>query len=417
MQLGDFADNATIVISFTTHASTGELVAPSAAFVAADFRVYKNGSATEKTSANGITVVSPFDSVMGKHVVTIDTNNDTGDAGFWAAGNDYRVEINSAKTVDGHLQTGVEIGSFSLENRYMRGTAGANTVVPPTATENASTLLERQVLAGVSYLEHFTSLSTDVPTVAQFEARTLPSADYFVVGDYTAPANASIATILVDTETTIPGLIDTLRGADSDTLKTLSDQIDGISGGAGTGARTVTITVTDGTDPLQNATVRMSEGANTYTALTNASGVATFNLDDATYTVGVSKSGYTFAGTTLVVDGAEVVTYSMTQVVVSPPDDATASTGVAIVYDENEQPEASVPVYFRKYVTGGPGTAGYVEDYAIKTLMSDGSGNIEGEFRRLWTYEVWRGDGSIKRRFTVPDASSFSIAEVLGADI
>lgn len=148
MQLGDFPDNATIVIHFTTHATNGVLVAPSAAFVAADFRVYKNGSATEKTSANGITVVSPFDSVTGKHVVTIDTSNDTGDAGFWVAGNDYRVEINSAKTVDGHLQTGVEIGSFSIENRFMRGTNDAiKTGVSYTHTNDDTAAAEPVTIA------------------------------------------------------------------------------------------------------------------------------------------------------------------------------------------------------------------------------------------------------------------------------
>lgn len=437
-----------------------------------------------------------------------------------------------------------------------RGTAafGANTTTPPTASAVADEVQTRTI-ARVTLVDTVTT-NTDMrgtdgantvvpPTVAQFEARTLLAADYFVVGDYTAPpAAATIATATRSELATELGFLDAAistrsthdaaavvtslgtgstltacltatgfsthsasdvlislgtgtwateipwnaswdaevqskvndalvaldldsaliaqgaeravsvdnshrvhshvydmqantltalaiaadavaeiqsglakTGADGDTLKTLSDQIDGIAGGAGSGARTVTVTINDGTDTLQNATVRMTEGVNTYTAMTNASGVAVFNLDDATYTVGISKSGYTFAGASLVVDGTEVVTYSMTQVVVSPPDAASASTGVAIVYDENEQPEPSVPVYFRKYVTGGPGTAGYIEDYAVKTLTSDVNGNIEGEFRRLWTYEVWRGDGSIKRRFTVPDASSFSIAEALGADV
>jgi len=94
----------------------------------------------------------------------------------------------------------------------------------------------------------------------------------------------------------------------------LDAQLDAIlaaaSAGAGTGARTVTITVNDGTTALQNAVVRLTEGSNTFRALTNASGVATFNLDDATYTVAVTKSGYTYAGTTLVVDGTETATYT-----------------------------------------------------------------------------------------------------------
>jgi hypothetical protein len=220
--------------------------------------------------------------------------------------------------------------------------------------------------------------------------------------------------VIADTLITIGAATGTYRSTSNADLKT---QIAGIDAGSGTGARTITITVTDGTDPLQNARVRLTEGANTFTALTNVSGVAVLNVDDATYVVAITKSGYSFAGASLVVDGDEVQAYAMTLVSVVPPVDATSSTGVAIVYDENETAEANVPVYFRKYVSGGPGTAGYIEDYAVKTLISDASGNIEGQFRRLWTYEVWRGDGTIKRRFTVPNADSFSIAEALGADV
>lgn len=79
------------------------------------------------------------------------------------------------------------------------------------------------------------------------------------------------------------------------------------------------ITVDDGTTALQNATVRMTEGVNSYTALTDASGVAVFNLDDATYVVSISKSGYSYSGTTIVVNGTETATYSMTANATSVP--------------------------------------------------------------------------------------------------
>lgn len=84
-------------------------------------------------------------------------------------------------------------------------------------------------------------------------------------------------------------------------------------GGSGTGARLVTVTVDNGATVLENVTVRMSEGVNTYTAQTNVSGIAVFNLDDATYTVTLSKPGYTYTGTTLLVNGTEAETYSMAQ--------------------------------------------------------------------------------------------------------
>jgi hypothetical protein len=48
----------------------------------------------------------------------------------------------------------------------------------------------------------------DVPTVSEFNARSIPSADYIIVSDLpVAPDNASIALILEDTGTTLPSSI------------------------------------------------------------------------------------------------------------------------------------------------------------------------------------------------------------------
>lgn len=106
---------STIRLKFTTTDVNGAPVAPSSAFAASDFRIYKDGSATEKTTTNGITVTSPFDSVVGRHLIEIDTSNSTGDSGFWASGSAYFVELNTAKTVNSQSVSGLEIGSFSLE--------------------------------------------------------------------------------------------------------------------------------------------------------------------------------------------------------------------------------------------------------------------------------------------------------------
>lgn len=111
----DRALGSTIRLKFTTTDSNGAPVAPSSAFAASDFRIYKDGSATEKATTNGITVTSPFDSVTGRHLIEIDTSNSTGDTGFWASGSAYFVELNTAKTVNSQSVSGLEIGSFSLE--------------------------------------------------------------------------------------------------------------------------------------------------------------------------------------------------------------------------------------------------------------------------------------------------------------
>lgn len=97
--------------------------------------------------------------------------------------------------------------------------------------------------------------------------------------------------------------------------------IGGITGG-GTGARTVVVTVqTSGAVAIDGARVRMTKGAESFTQTTNASGQCTFNLDDGTWTVGITAAGYSFAGTTLVVDGAESPTYTMTTNSITPADD------------------------------------------------------------------------------------------------
>lgn len=115
MWLGDFTeDHATVTCMFTTHASTGAPVAPNSAFEAADVLIYKNGNAAQKTSTNGVTMTSPFDSVTGLHCVVIDTSNDTGDSGFWTAGSVYTLVLSPDETVDSVAVAKV-IGQFGIE--------------------------------------------------------------------------------------------------------------------------------------------------------------------------------------------------------------------------------------------------------------------------------------------------------------
>ena len=113
----DRALGVTIEFIFSTHNPDGGgvLVAPSSALVPADFAIYKNGSATVKTTTNGITVTSPFGSVTGQHKISIDTSNNTGDAGFWASGSVYSVKLTTAKTAATYSLNGQPVLEFSLE--------------------------------------------------------------------------------------------------------------------------------------------------------------------------------------------------------------------------------------------------------------------------------------------------------------
>ena len=136
----DRALGVTIEFIFSTHNPDGGgvLVAPSSALAAVDFAIYKNGSATVKTTTNGITVTSPFGSVTGQHKISIDTSNNTGDAGFWASGSVYSVKLVTAKTAATYSLNGQPVLEFSLELqtadvRKFGGTAGTFALGIPEA--------------------------------------------------------------------------------------------------------------------------------------------------------------------------------------------------------------------------------------------------------------------------------------------
>jgi Rieske Fe-S protein len=189
---------------------------------------------------------------------------------------------------------------------------------------------------------------------------------------------------------------------------------------SGTGARTVTITVDDDADPLQklqNARVRLTEGVNTYTGLTNASGVIVFNVDDASYAVAITKSGYTYAGTTLVVNGDEAETYSMTVVVISPATDPAHSTLSITCYDEELELEAGAVL--RLTMSRIPtDDVGRSFDSKTRVLVADSNGLIQVRVARLAEYTIERGDSyQYKVRVEIPDASTCEVESVLGKEV
>jgi hypothetical protein len=130
--LGDFAAGATVRGTFQTRTkATG---APITLAGSPTLAVYKDGNTTETTT--GVVLTVDFDSRTGHHLYAITTTDS-----FYATGSDYRIVI-TAGTVDGESQVGVEVGSFSIENRRMRGTdnalLAANYTTPPTSSANAT---------------------------------------------------------------------------------------------------------------------------------------------------------------------------------------------------------------------------------------------------------------------------------------
>lgn len=198
-----------------------------------------------------------------------------------------------------------------------------------------------------------------------------------------------------------------------DATVNLSNTTIGNVSGLGTGARTVTPLVqTSGAVPLEGASIRFTKGVETYVSTTDANGqVASFNLDDGTWTVAITLYGYSFAGTTLVVNGDETPTYTMTTVVIPAPSSPLKVVGVLLCLDVDEDPEEGVEVTFKK--TSGPGDAGYSLDSEEVVETSDVDGLITREFLIGATYKVRRSNGAAQS-FVAPATTPFNIAEHLG---
>jgi hypothetical protein len=175
--IGDFAEDATVRGSFNTRDSAGAPITLAGTPV---LSVYKDAGVSESTA--GVTLTVDFDSRTGHHVFTIDTSADA----FYATGSDYRVVITTG-TVDGTSVVGVEVGAFSIQNRYSPSGSGLDAAGVRAAVGLATANLDTQL--------------ADLPTVAEFDARSLPSADYFVVSDYTTPPTVSQVADEVQTRT------------------------------------------------------------------------------------------------------------------------------------------------------------------------------------------------------------------------
>jgi hypothetical protein len=198
-------------------------------------------------------------------------------------------------------------------------------------------------------------------------------------------------------------------GADSDTLETLSDQLDTIledTGttlpaqiaaldiSAGTGTYACTWTVDDGSTALEGAKVSFwLAGVLRGTGTTDASGEVSMSLDAGTYTVAISLSGYTFASTTHAVSATASTwtkTFSMTAIVFSPTPDADQVTAWGYVYGPAGTVESGATIVLEQRTAG----ARQIYDNAPRTLTADGSGLVSAV---VWAdgseYRYRRGTG------------------------
>jgi hypothetical protein len=193
------------------------------------------------------------------------------------------------------------------------------------------------------------------------------------------------------------------------------EAVEGIEVGTGTGARPVTPTVRVSGSPLEGATIRFTLGAETYSGTTNSSGQVTFNLDDGTYTVSISKPGYSFAGTTLVVDGDESPIYTVTANSITTPTDPALATLVVKCVDEAGAIEPGAVVYVR--LTGIPaGSTGLSFDGISQEATANSEGNAVLTIVKLAKYQIRRGETQQWKPFTAGSGDSQTIESFIGVD-
>ncbi|MFA5056496.1 MAG: right-handed parallel beta-helix repeat-containing protein [Opitutaceae bacterium] len=181
----------------------------------------------------------------------------------------------------------------------------------------------------------------------------------------------------------------------------------------GTGARTVTITVTDGTNPVENATVRLTKGAESYVGATNASGVVTFSVDDGTWAVSITASGCSFTPTTLAVSADTSHTYAVSAVTL-PDSEAGFVTGYLYCYSTQGVVESGVTVQLQIINVAGTGAC---YDAATRSEVSDAAGLVT--FANLPTgcsYRVRRGTTGTWKNYSIPSTatSPHAMANVFG---
>ena len=363
---GDIAAGSTIRFSFNTRDASGNPITLAGTPVVS---IYKGGNSTPCATAPSLVV--NYNSQTGRHVVTVDMSLD---ATFYATGNDFFAVITTG-TVSGISVVGVEVAQWSVGNR-----SAAPTVSAIRAEMDANS----------------TKLANLDATVS---SRLASSA-------YTAPNNAGI--------TAIKAITDQMRF-------TVANQVDVnvITGGTGgSGANSVTLTVTDiSSTPIQGATVTAwSNGSIAGTGTTNSSGQIVLSLNNATYAINIACSGFNgLANQALTVNGATTHAYQLARTAITPST-GTGVTGYAYVTDGTGNVTQSGVTVEYYMVRLAPSDTGVITDPTILTAICDSTGLVNfPNLRNGATYNArTRRNGNTSWNQFVCQPSTFQITGFIG---
>jgi hypothetical protein len=207
--------------------------------------------------------------------------------------------------------------------------------------------------------------------------------------------------ILTDTGTTLPGLIGDIEGG---------------GGGGLTGPYTRTIAVTDADtdEPIEGAKVRLYRTGETGSVPTDEEGIASFTVEAATWSYGVTASGYTGVSGTVVVSANGNTPVQMEAVSITPPSNPDLSAIVVLCLDAAGQPEPDVDVDIR-IVTVPSGSRNIAYKGAKQTATSDDDGIARFEVVQGSVCEWKRGRADVWSRVTIDSDSVTNVTSVIGS--
>jgi hypothetical protein len=180
----------------------------------------------------------------------------------------------------------------------------------------------------------------------------------------------------------------------------------------GSGARSVTITVRDSSaNAIQNATVRVYRTGESFALSTNASGLVAFSLDDATWGVAITATGFSFTPASLIVSANVAQTYTLTAAGGGiTPSTTPMTTGYWIVYDLNGTPQVGTQVTLSA-AAPPVGSTGIVMEDAPRNATTDANGVVQfSNLIKGATYVVNRTGSTRRFNILVPTSAGTSVA-------
>lgn len=213
-------------------------------------------------------------------------------------------------------------------------------------------------------------------------------------------------------------------GSVYDELQTIAD------GAAGTGPWRLTITVNDGTNPLQAARVRVVSNIDQPSGPTDVGGQVILNVGSRTYSTAVRLAGYQFDPTSGVasggaaVDGAGNVTmtgdgavaFGMVAIVPAPPSGPDQTVATVLMLDEHGTPDPDGVLEFQIVSADGTPNRSYPRSRFSEHAGSGGYLSVEAP-KNVFLRDR-RNYGSVQGQWSEPfptgNSDTFDVPETLG---